>query len=310
MNIKGYAYLFSGMAVVGLYVALSKPLTHTFPVFLLATLRFAIAAVLMLPWLFPLIFDKNGEKRDGKSIVTKPIELAVKKTLFWQSFFGNFLFSIFMLYGVSQTSATASGVILASLPAVVAIFSWLFLRESLSPKTALAAALAFAGVITLSMAKIDVDAANSASSILGNVLVFCCVCCEAVYIILGKRLTQSLSPKRISALINLIGLALMLPLGIWQATSFQFSSVTPALWGLLVFYAVAASMLSTWLWLTGLKTVPASQSGVFTIALPIAATCVGVGFLGERLTYLHGIAFACAASGILLIAMSSRDDAK
>jgi drug/metabolite transporter (DMT)-like permease len=306
MNIKGYAYLFSGMAVVGLYVALSKPLTHIFPVFLLATLRFAIAAVLMLPWLFEQTEKKSGDLRER----AKPIELAVKKTLFWQSFFGNFLFSIFMLYGVSQTSATASGVILASLPGVVAIFSWLFLRESLSPKTALAAALAFAGVIALSMAKVDVDAANSASSILGNVLVFCCVCCEAVYIILGKRLTRSLSPKRISALINLIGLALMLPLGIWQATSFQFSSVTPALWGLLVFYAVAASMLSTWLWLTGLKTVPANQSGVFTIALPIAATFVGVLFLGERLTFLHGIAFACAAVGILLIAMNSRDGAK
>jgi drug/metabolite transporter (DMT)-like permease len=302
MNIKGYAYLFSGMAVVGLYVALSKPLTHTLPVFLLATLRFAIAAVLMLPWLF----ETTGANRGA----FKPIEPAVKKTLFWQSFFGNFLFSIFMLYGVSQTSATASGVILASLPAVVAIFSTVFLRESLSPKTAVAVALAFAGVITLSLAKEELGAAGSTGNIVGNVLVFCCVCCEAVYIILGKRLTQSLSPKRISALINLIGLALMLPLGLWQAQSFQFSSVSLALWGLLVFYAVAASMLSTWLWLTGLKTVPASQSGVFTIALPIAATFVGVGFLGERLTYLHGIAFACAATGILLIAMSSRDGAK
>jgi drug/metabolite transporter (DMT)-like permease len=294
MNIKGYAYLFSGMAVVGLYVALSKPLTQAFPVFLLSTLRFAIAAVLMLPWLF---------EKSHQSAQPQKLSAELKKTLFWQSFFGNFLFSIFMLYGVSQTSATASGVILASLPAVVAIFSWVFLKELLSTRTIMAAAMAFAGVAALSVVKDD----SGVMSISGNVLVFCCVCCEAVYIILGKRLTKSLSPKRISALINLIGLALMLPLGIWQATSFQFSNVSLTVWGLLAFYSVAASMLSTWLWLTGLKTVPASHSGVFTIALPMAATFVGVQFLGERLTFVHAIAFACAVAGILLIATSARD---
>jgi drug/metabolite transporter (DMT)-like permease len=295
MNVKGYSYLFSGMAVVGMYVALSKPLTQAFPVFLLATLRFAIAALLMLPWLF--------EKSSGNVEVVQKLSAPIKKTLFWQSFFGNFLFSIFMLYGVSQTSATASGVILASLPAVVAIFSWMFLKEVLSGRTVLAAGLAFAGVAALSIVK----DASGVMSMAGNVLVFCCVCCEAVYIILGKRLTKSLSPKRISALINLIGLALMLPFGIWQATSFDFSTVSVAVWGLLVFYAVAASMLSTWLWLTGLKTVPASHSGVFTIALPMAATFVGVQFLGESLTLVHAVAFACAVAGILLIATSARD---
>jgi drug/metabolite transporter (DMT)-like permease len=295
MNVKGYSYLFSGMAVVGMYVALSKPLTQAFPVFLLATLRFAIAALLMLPWLF--------EKSSGNLKVVQKLSAPIKKTLFWQSFFGNFLFSIFMLYGVSQTSATASGVILASLPAVVAIFSWMFLKEVLSGRTVLAAGLAFAGVAALSIVK----DASGVMSMAGNVLVFCCVCCEAVYIILGKRLTKSLSPKRISALINLIGLALMLPFGIWQATSFDFSTVSVAVWGLLVFYAVAASMLSTWLWLTGLKTVPASHSGVFTIALPMAATFVGVQFLGESLTLVHAVAFACAVAGILLIATSARD---
>jgi drug/metabolite transporter (DMT)-like permease len=294
MNVKGYLYLFLGMAVVGVYVALSKPLTQAFPVFLLATLRFAMAAVLMLPWLF----EKSHQLAQPQTLTRE-----LKKTLFWQSFFGNFLFSIFMLYGVSQTSATASGVILASLPAVVAIFSWAFLKELLSIRTILAAAMAFAGVAALSIVKDD----SGVMSAVGNVLVFCCVCCEAVYIILGKRLTKSLSPKRISALINLIGLALMLPFGIWQAMSFQFSNVSLAVWGLLAFYSIAASMLSTWLWLTGLKTIPASHSGVFTIALPMAATFVAVQFLGERLTPVHAVAFACAAAGILLIATGKQD---
>jgi drug/metabolite transporter (DMT)-like permease len=294
MRIKGYLYLFAGMAVVGVYVALSKPLTHAFPVFLLAFLRFLIAAVLMLPWL------KHSANPEQPAL---PLSQYEKTTLFWQSFFGNFLFSIFMLYGVSQTSATASGVILATLPAVVAVLSWYFLKERLTPAVGAAVLLAIVGVALMSVFAGSKNAA-SGMSLTGNALVFCCVVCEAVYIILGKRLTQSLSAQRISALINLIGLGLMAPFGLWQAISFNFAAVPFGVWALLLFYAIAASILSTALWLTGLKTVPAAHSGVFTIALPISATLVGISFLGEQLSWVHAVSFGCACAGILLIAAS------
>jgi hypothetical protein len=52
--------------------------------------------------------------------------------VFLESFLGNFLFSICMLYGVSMTSAVSAGVIMAAIPAVVAVLSWLFLGESVS----------------------------------------------------------------------------------------------------------------------------------------------------------------------------------
>ena len=72
-------------------------------------------------------------------------------------------------------------------------------------------------------------------------------------------------------------------------------------WVLLVYYAITASVLSTWLWLTGLKHVPAHHAGVFTVALPLTSTAIGVGWLGETLTAGHGIAFAFAVAGIVLI---------
>ncbi|MFO1200547.1 MAG: DMT family transporter [Burkholderiaceae bacterium] len=291
----GYALLAAGMAVVGTYVALSKPLVAALPVFLLAWLRFGIAAFALLPW----TFGRRGEPAVGA---------AQWRTLFVQSFFGNFLFSICMLNGVSMTSASAAGVILATLPAVVALFSWVFLRERLSGRAWAAVALAVAGVATLTLARGDAGAgAGPGASVAGNLLVFGCVACEAVYVILGKRLTATLSAMRISALINLFGLALMTPFGLAQARSFDFGAVAAGTWATLVFYAIAASVLATWLWLSGQKHVPASHSGVFTIAMPIAASGVGVLWLGERFGALHVIAFGCAAAGIVLIAWPGRE---
>jgi len=46
------------------------------------------------------------------------------------------MFSICMLFGVSLTSAVSAGVIMASIPAVVAIGSWMFLRERITARVA------------------------------------------------------------------------------------------------------------------------------------------------------------------------------
>ena len=48
-----YSLLAASMSLVGTYVALSKPLTAAIPVFVLAFLRFAIAAVAMAPFTGP-----------------------------------------------------------------------------------------------------------------------------------------------------------------------------------------------------------------------------------------------------------------
>ena len=52
--------------------------------------------------------------------------------------------------------------------------------------------------------------------------------------------------------------------------------------------------------MTGLKTVPASQGGVFTVMLPVSAALVGVLVLGETLGPGQLAAFAVALVGVLL----------
>ena len=285
---SAYGLLFAGMAVVGSYVALSKPLAAAIPVLILATLRFGIAAIAMLPW----TFTRRDETPPSRRAWTQ---------LFFQSFFGNFLFSICMLYGVTLTSASAAGIILSTLPAVVAVFSAIFLRERLTPRAIVAVCLAVAGIVVLQVTRAGAESEDASRALLGNLLIFGSVCCEAIYVILGKRLTASLSAMRISALINLFGFALVLPFGLWQLRGFDLGSIGAGSWALLVYYSIAASVLSTWLWLTGLRHVPAHRAGVFTVALPLTATAIGVGVLGEALTAGHLVAFVLAFAGIVLI---------
>ena len=79
------------------------------------------------------------------------------------------------------------------------------------------------------------------------------------------------------------------------------------LWALLVFYALAASMWSVWLWMQGLRQVPAPRAGVFTVLLPVGAAAVGVLWLGEPFGVGHAVAFALALAGLLLAVWPVRD---
>jgi drug/metabolite transporter (DMT)-like permease len=292
-----YLLLASSMSLVGSYVALSKLLVATFPVFLLAWLRFAIAALAMLHW-------------TPRAAGDAPLSANDHRLLFVESLIGNFLFSICMLWGVSLTSALAAGVSLAAIPAAVALLSWLWLRERIGTRLAVSIVLAMSGVGLLALARFGDAGAGGSAAPVGYALLLGAAFCEATYVVVGKRLTAQVSPRRISALINLWGLALMTPLGLWQAASFEFTAVSPSMWALLAFYAVAASMVSVWLWMQGLKRVPAAQAGIFVVLLPLAAAAVGVWVLGEAFGALHAVALVLAVSGLLLGAWPEASEAE
>jgi len=289
-----YASLAASMALVGSYVGLSKLLVAVFPVLLLAWLRFGIAAVAMAHWV---------RRRPGEPALTRHDRVL----LFWESFLGNFLFSICMLYGVALTSALAAGVTMAAIPAAVALLSWLVLGERITARVAGAIGCAVMGIALLALAR-GGEGGNgaAAASPWGYALLLAAVVCEASYVVIGKRLTGQVSARRISALINLWGLALVTPFGLWQAWSFDFAAVGLPTWGLLVFYAVAASMVTVWLWMKGLQHVPSSRAGVFTVMLPVAAALVGIVVLGEAFGAVHVLAFGLAMAGLLLATWPTR----
>ena len=281
------------MALVGCYVGLSKLLVAVFPVLLLAWLRFGLAAVAMAHWVPRQAHEAPLSRRD-------------RLLLFWESFLGNVLFSVCMLYGVASTSALAAGVTMAGIPAAVALLSRVWLGERIRLRVALAIACAAVGIAVLALARNASPADAAAASPWGYALLLGAVFCEASYVVIGKRLTAQVAPRRITALINLWGLALVTPFGLWQAWSFDFAAVAPASWTLLVCYALAASTVTVWLWMQGLRHVPSSRAGVFTVMLPVSAALVGVLVLGESFTAAHLAAFALALLGLLLATWPER----
>ncbi|AJY13803.1 DMT family transporter [Burkholderia dolosa] len=286
-------FLILSMLFVGSNVGIGKSIVVFVPVAILATLRFVIAIAVLWPLFSPV---KMRAVRRGEWL-----------NLFLQAFFGTFMFTLLMLNGVQRTSAVAAGVITSTIPAIVALFAWLILREKPNGRALVSIALAIAGVVTINLANGSAGAHDagraSAGSLSGNLLILGAVCCESIYVILSRRLTQTLAPIDICAYTHLFGLFLMLPLGATALWHFDYASVPAGTWALVVWYGLSASIFSFWLWMKGIRHVPGSLAGVFSAVLPVAAAAYGIAFLGERPTLAHGVALACVVAGIVLASL-------
>ena len=273
-----YACLALSMSLVGSYVALSKPLVAAIPVFLLAWLRFGIGGLAMLHWL--------RKPADEPPMTRADPAAGVPRVLSRQ-------FPVFHLHAVRRepdqrgvggrhhgVDPRRRGAAELGLPARA------HRPAHLGRDRAGRARHRTAGPVTAgcrSGARRSRHSGRRGKAWLGNLLVFGAVLCEASYAVIGKKLTGALGPKRITSLINLWGFALVTPFGAYAALHFDFAGVQPGIWLLLVFYSLAASVWTVWLWMTGLKVVPAAQGGVFTVMLPVSAALVGVFVLGEPL---------------------------
>ena len=287
-----YVQLALSMAFVGINISIGKEIVAHVPVFLFSELRFLIAILILLPLLASRGEWKTSWTREEGNV------------LFWQSFFGVFLFSICMLYGVQWTSATAAGIITSTVPACIALFSFWILKEKLQVNNMLAIFLSVSGIAFITFTGGNVE--QSLASMLGNSLVFLAVVSEALFTIFAKRLAGKITPFQMTAAINVISFVLFLPFAIWEGLRFEWGSVPAGVWGLILYYAITASVLSFFLWYKGVAKVEASKAGLFTGMMPISAALVAILFLNEIFTWMHAIGMSLVLASIVVGTMRIR----
>lgn len=280
------------MLLVGSNVGIGKSIVAFVPVLVFALLRFVIALAVLWPLLRP---SKMRRVARGEWL-----------NLFLQALFGTFGFTLLMLSGVARTSAVAAGVITSTIPAVVALFAWVFLGERPNLRAVASITLAMVGIVAVNLSQTQASngAVSHTGSLIGNLMVLGAVCCESLYVILSRRLTQTLAAIDICAYTHLFGFLLMLPLGVKALAGFDYGAVPSGIWALTLWYGLSASIFSFWLWMKGIRHVHGSLAGVFSAVLPIAAAAYGIVFLHERPTLAHGIALACVVTGIAIASVN------
>jgi drug/metabolite transporter (DMT)-like permease len=267
-----YTKIAFAMAIVGSSVVVGKLITSSFPVFLASELRFMIATIILIPLLlkkekrFPLIKSKDFF------------------ALFAQAFTGVFLFNVFMLYGLKFTTAIQAGIMTSTLPAVVGLLSFLFLKEKLTKQKILGILFSVVGILLINHAGGE---SGDVKSLLGTLLIFGAVVGEALFITIGKSISNNVTPLTISTMVSIFGLILFLPFSIYEAKNFNFSSVGFADWINILYFGIIVTVLAFILMYQGLSKVSASSAGVLTGVLPISSIILSSLILKEEILLIH-----------------------
>lgn len=281
--LTAYAQLALSMTLVGANVGVAKLLAEALPIPLIAFLRCGLACLV----LWPLALTIEGRVRVGHPAL---------RNLALQALFGTALYNAGLLAGLRLTTALEGGLVLATLPAVVALGSALWLRERLAPRQWAAAALAAGGMAAITLARLG---GEGQGSVLGNALVFAGVCGEAIYVLLAKRISGRVPVITASLWMQGFSALLLLPFAV-PGTGAVVELAQPLLGGLLLFHSLTASVLCLLLWYAGLQRVPAGVAGIFTGFLPAAAAVTAVMVLGERFTTVHVVGFALTGGSLVL----------
>lgn len=281
------------MALFGSALPVAKLVGGEFPVFIGSALRTAIGALVLLPLVV------------SRSPASDRAEARDWWLLGLLALFGMFGFSVLMLYGMALTSGVVGSIVMSTTPAITAMGAFLFLKERLGWRKAVAVAQAVGGVLILQFTggmHHGGDHGGGRSSVLGPALVFGAVCCEAAYTLIGKPATDRLGPIRVAFWSAILSLPLFPPVAILELRDFDWGRTSITGWLYMLWWGAGTLGLGSALWYMGVAKAEAGVAAGFMGVMPVSALALSYVLLGEQFRWVHMAGFAVVFAGVILIA--------
>lgn len=289
-----FAQLGAGMALFGSATPVSKLVGEALPPFVGSLLRVAIGAAVVLPFAVGELGKLSRLDRRGWLLLAGI------------ALFGMVGFTVLMLYGMQMVSGVVGSVVMATTPAVTAIGAFLFMGDRLGWRKIAAVALAVVGVVVMHLGGSADGSGTAGALLLGSALVFGAVCCETAYTLLGKAMTEELSPL----LVTLFAAALSLPLfvvpALIQLPDADFAAMAWTDWAAVIWWGAGTLGLGSLLWYSGLAKVAGSTSAGFMGVMPLSALVLSYVLLGDPFRWLHLVGFGAVLAGVILISQAHR----
>ena len=219
------------------------------------------------------------------------------KQLLWLSFLAVPMNQFLYLYGIKFTLASNGALLYATTPALILIFSYFMLSETMTKKKILGVIVAFIGVAMVMFERgIDFDS----DYFFGNVMIFLAVIAWALFAIQGKKLVVKYGAFHITVLSMIGGATMFLPVGLVEFAWHGLPTLTAGNWMSILYLSLGTSILSYLLWFYALGKLDTTKVAVFANAQPIFTTIMAVIFLNQPITTTFVIGGVITIAGVLL----------
>lgn len=281
------ALLLGTMAVWGANLSVVKLLLTQMEPMLVSVLRMVVAAVAVaavvawrrMPW--PAL----SRRQWGALAGCAALMVYLNQILFTQ--------------GVAATAAANAALIIALNPLVSALLAAVLLGDRLSPQRIAGVALGFGGVAAVVLHRPGMAMGGAG---LGDLLVLGSVTTWVLGGVMVQRLARGIDPLFISAVLNVIGTALLLLHVLVRPTplAYDASQIGPLTVVLVVVSGLLATALGGIVWNRALMVLGVARTALYSYWVPIFGVLFAVLLLGEPLTVWHGVGLAAVLAGTWL----------
>lgn len=287
---KYYLVLTAAAACWGVATVISKRAVSEIPPFALLPIQLATSLVLL-----GMLMRFIGEPRSWTAETTR---------LGLLGFLNPGLSYALGLIGLTQITASLSVVLWATEPIMILLLAAWVLRETITGPMAVAVGVATIGVVLAAMAS---DTAGTSAGI-GFTLAGVAAC--AIYTVITRKwMIEDSTLAVITAQQVCAFVFALVVFGIFMVSGepISISGWSTGAWLSAVVSGMLYYALAFWLYLTGLRRIPAALVGLFLNLIPVFGVTTGY-LLGERLSLLQslGSGLIIAAVGAMLWVRSRR----
>jgi drug/metabolite transporter (DMT)-like permease len=205
---------------------------------------------------------------------------------------------LIQITGLQYTTATNTGWIISVTPLIMAVLSFLFLKERIGVAQVLAIAVATSGILLL-MSRGDLTSLGWLRST-GDWLVLVSAHTWAIYTVVTRDLARSKNPLAVTFAVLAPALIVMVGWMAFKSDWGHFAHLPArAVWSLL-FLAIPGLALAHWFWQEGVAKIGAARAGIFLYIEPVATTALAIPLLKETFGVVTAIGAAMVLSGVYL----------
>lgn len=269
----------------GANFAVMKLALDSIPPLAFSALRFASATAV----LWAIVWWREGRAALPKGALWP---------LVWLGVVGNTLYQLGFILGLARSTATNTALIIAGVPAVVAVLGTLLGIEGTTARQRWGIALGIAGVALVVLAKGGLSLGTGTLG--GDLFTFGAMLCWSVYTLGLRTLPDGISPLRVTAWTMLTGTPGLVVVGLPELRALDWSGLPLAAWASLAYAAGLSLVLAYILWNTSVRVVGTNRTAIYMCVSPLFAALVAWLLLGETLSPLQAVGGVAVLAGVLL----------
>ncbi|MBN1217602.1 MAG: EamA family transporter [Anaerolineae bacterium] len=214
---------------------------------------------------------------------------------------GNTAYQLFFILGIAQTTADNSALILATVPAWVALFGTLAGVEQVRRQGWLGVILSLGGIALIILgSNHQVDLQFGGATLRGDVLILLGTLCWSTYTLAIRPVLRHYPSAVLTSFSTLMGTIPLILLATPSMLAFHWRSVSGLAWSALIISGTFGITLAYFFWNYGVSRLGSARTSFYSNLSPPISLLVAWLWLGETLTPLQWGGALLALAGVVL----------